>query len=272
MNSKQLRVISSDLGDITRLDAELRKSFSLAQGGIVKKTRPRVLVIMNDNWELMLTALRMHRLGAICHTAKNGREAFRYWEEQKVSSEPFDLVIIDREMDWIGGVEFVRLVKSHNQRQRSRAVCIIAICKGCDNPRVVLAEGFNHFIKRPVRLHLATFAQLLLPDHMRVRTRIGILSKQPAFQQIFRTFDSVAEVSASLRRQLDLLGCDMNYAKNTEALFSSLNRKIVELEMELELFKQRERTAAPQTLLSEMLTENRQLKKTNINARRDEPS
>ena len=246
-----------------RMDAQCRESFAKCQAISSKKASLKVLIIMKCVWEVAALSLRLKRLGCATTVAHNGRKAFRHWEEDtKKASMPFDVVFIDREMDWIGGIEFVRMVKQYQRRHRTKDVAIIAVCRGGDNPLVVMSEGFDHFIKRPLRLHHLTIPCLLLPEHLQQRHRLLLFSRQPAYQKILEVFESVTALNDELHKQLKFSDPSGNEVELEELLFH-LNSKCNALEDALKTRKLKDRFLEEHTW-SDLIAENEELKKQNV--------
>eukprot|EP00659_Diplonema_papillatum_P002854 gene2854-4478_t len=245
--------------DVSELDQRLRAAFFKAQGVVAKKEVPKVLLILDNLWETLIFSLRLRRLGAVCHAVRRGRDAFRHWEHQRTSAVPFDLVVIDREMDWIGGIEFIRMVAAHHQKYKARPICVIAVCKGKDDPRTVLDEGFGFMMKRPVGMHFNTFTQLLLPEHMRVRNRFGILCRQPAYQRIRSVFETVE--ASDIQQQLLLSTNDPEYANAMDSMIKELNRRISDLETALSVAR---KGNGGDEALNDILAENQKLRNENM--------
>eukprot|EP01065_Artemidia_motanka_P019326 TRINITY_DN22928_c0_g1_i2.p1 TRINITY_DN22928_c0_g1~~TRINITY_DN22928_c0_g1_i2.p1 ORF type:complete len:1635 (+),score=507.40 TRINITY_DN22928_c0_g1_i2:53-4957(+) len=243
------------------------RSFLNAQRRIQKKTNPQVLLVMPHLVEMVTIAYRLRRLGCKTTISRDGREAFRTWRAraQSNSEEPFDVVIIEREMDWIGGIEFVRMVREEEEEAYSEPVCLIALCHGGDRHQQVLQEGFTHFLKRPFALHPQTLCNLLLPSHMRRKSRAGLMSRKPAYKAIAALFATVEDATELIRVRLSSFrGTD---GPDSPTSFSEFKASISTFEQAVTDLRSQVRTLEAELdtyeklSIKDIMTENRHLKK-----------
>ena len=237
MNTKRLAFTAEEKQQI---DEWCVTSFTRCQR-LIAKASPKVLIIQESQWRLTALSIRLSRLGCNCHTARNGRDAFRYWEDQKGHLSPFDAVIIDREMDWIGGIEFVRMVRQHQKQAQCAPISVIATCRGRDHPVKVIKEGFDHFIKLPLALHSQNLAHLLLPEYLHDQARISLFSKKPHYDKIMDVFDTMTQLNEAIQRQLQSVMSE-NQIDTTqlEDLIVALKGKCAALEHELRISQNRD--------------------------------
>eukprot|EP00756_Hemistasia_phaeocysticola_P048076 Hpha_TRINITY_DN22517_c0_g1::TRINITY_DN22517_c0_g1_i1::g.185185::m.185185 len=248
-------------------------SFVNAQRLIQRRQNPQVLLVMPNVVELVAISQRLRRLGCGTHTSRDGREAFLVWHErsQRVE-ERFDVVIIEREMDWIGGSEFLSMMRQAEVDKDMDMTCVIALCKGSEDHKAVLQEGFTHFLKRPFALHAATLGKLLLPRFMRRKSRAGLMTKTPGWRTVANLFDEADNMKETMRgRMMSVMGIstdedgevigdgaaileEIDDAFRTfERTMGDLREKVKNLEGELEQYEK--------LSVKDIMSENRKLRK-----------
>jgi CheY-like chemotaxis protein len=105
--------------------------------------KKRILVVDDQREILDVTSLVLQSAGYSTETASTGDEAL-----DRVTSEPFDLVLLDINMPGMDGWETLRLIRADDQLER--LVVIMFSVKGEVSDKVhSLQEGASGFISKP---------------------------------------------------------------------------------------------------------------------------
>ena len=105
--------------------------------------KKRILVVDDQREILDVTSLVLQSAGYSTETASSGDEAL-----DRVTSEPFDLVLLDINMPGMDGWETLRLLRADDQLEQ--LVVIMFSVKGEVSDKVhSLQEGASGFISKP---------------------------------------------------------------------------------------------------------------------------
>ena len=105
--------------------------------------KKRILVVDDQREILDVTSLVLQSAGYSTETASSGDEAL-----DRVTSEPFDLVLLDINMPGMDGWETLRLLRADDQLEQ--LVVIMFSIKGEVSDKVhSLQEGASGFISKP---------------------------------------------------------------------------------------------------------------------------
>ncbi|MDQ7833107.1 MAG: ATP-binding protein [Desulfovibrionaceae bacterium] len=130
--------------------AEVRKNRTEAPSmeALRDASRPlRVLVAEDNAMNVKLARALLGRLGHAVQTARNGREAL-----ERLSREPFDVVLMDLEMPEMDGLTATRRIRAGEAGQAARDVPVVAMTAHAlgDMRRECLGAGMNGFLTKPV--------------------------------------------------------------------------------------------------------------------------
>ncbi len=106
----------------------------------------RILLVDDQPSILFVMSSYLEMLGLDCETAKNGVEAV-----QKVTEEPFSLMLIDLQMPLMDGLEATRRIRAHEEAERLPRMPIVAMTaypfEG--NRERCLEAGMDDFVTKP---------------------------------------------------------------------------------------------------------------------------
>ena len=111
----------------------------------VEKLSGRVLVVEDDRVNQKVIGLTLKRLGITCELVDNGLSAV-----QRVTTEKWDLVLMDVQMPDIDGLEATRRIRNHACSRQTPIVALTA--NALPEDRVACeAAGMNAFLTKPIR-------------------------------------------------------------------------------------------------------------------------
>jgi len=118
-------------------------------GGEASKARLRILCAEDtpSNQDVLVAMLR--ELGVRAELAENGREAL-----ERLSQEPFDMVILDMQMPWMDGYEAARRIRAGECGAERSGVYLLALTAEAtpgDRERC-LDGGMNAYLAKPITL------------------------------------------------------------------------------------------------------------------------
>jgi signal transduction histidine kinase/ActR/RegA family two-component response regulator len=107
----------------------------------VNLTTPRVLVVDDNSINLLLATSFLSKKGIEADTAVDGKEAL-----EKLSNNPFDLILMDLRMPVMNGFECTRLI-----RKEGSQIPIIALTASAfeDEKERAMAHGFSDYLVKP---------------------------------------------------------------------------------------------------------------------------
>lgn len=160
-----------DCGGDERRDEERAAAPAAAEAPpVAASVRGRVLLAEDNEINQLIACEMLSRSGFNCTVARNGREAI-----ERVTSEPFDLVLMDCQMSEMDGFEASREIRRLErsgalgvQRGRLPIIALTANALSGDRERC-LEAGMDDFTTKPIDLSrlLAIIGGILGPDAAR---------------------------------------------------------------------------------------------------------
>lgn len=107
----------------------------------------KILVVDDEPINRLVLEQLLLILGCETHQAENGREALA-----KLSTDHFDLVLLDVHMPVLGGFEVIRRLRSGDAPSN---LPVVALTADTTRPRSdYLTAGFSEYLNKPVSLHM----------------------------------------------------------------------------------------------------------------------
>ncbi len=187
---------------VTLLDCEGNR---LAHEDFIELSNLHVLVVDDDKITAEHTRMILDEVGVRTDTCANGEDALHMMELQHLKQSPYNLVLMDREMPGISGLESTRLLREHYGKEAT--VVILTAFTWDDIYEEALEAGIDGFLAKPI------FASNLIEELVRI-THHG---KSALFQE---------KQQASLAGRRILLAEDMEI--NAEILMDLLEIEEIE--------------------------------------------
>ena len=140
-------------------ETELDVSMLYAKAGevIVRRSNPRVLVVMPSRFLAAALAVMLQRFGCRVVICDNGKDA--YTKYLKRFSSEFDLVIVQWGMDGVGAQDLI-----FYEREKGSRVAFLAALPSGASAEDAIRSGADLFLRMPLWIHLHTLRELLLPS------------------------------------------------------------------------------------------------------------
>ena len=108
-----------------------------------------ILVVDDDDASREMLARRLQRVGFQVESAAGGQEAL-----ERVANAPFDLVLLDRSMPQMGGMEVLRVLR---EKRTARDLPVIMVTAEAQSESVseALEAGANDYITKPLDFRVA---------------------------------------------------------------------------------------------------------------------
>ena len=117
-----------------------------------------ILVVDDDDAGRDMLERRLRRAGFEVQSASSGREAL-----ERVAAESFDLVLLDRSMPVMGGMEVLRTIRRELNARDLPVIMVTAEAQG-ESVSEALDAGANDYITKPLDFRVAL---------SRIRTQLG---------------------------------------------------------------------------------------------------
>ncbi len=135
--------IGSGFSDSTPASSERKSKDSL--GGTHFRRLVRILIVDDNPLNRRVAQKMLEKLGYISHQAVNGKEAV-----EAAARSPFDLILMDRQMPIMDGVEATRIIREREAGGR-RTPIVALTADALESAREdCLAAGMDDFITKPV--------------------------------------------------------------------------------------------------------------------------
>lgn len=110
----------------------------------------KVLIVDDTKTSLLLIARILEKHGHRVKAVDNAGAAL-----EQLTSEDFDLVLMDIQMPVMSGIEAARIIRSGRSSVRRRDIPILAVSAGiesdrCDGRMECLNAGMNGYLRKPV--------------------------------------------------------------------------------------------------------------------------
>lgn len=159
----------------------------------------RILAVDDDRIILMMLQTQLEDLGYHVTAVSDGVQAWNILQQDK---QAFDIIILDREMPRMNGIELVRLIKNDDQLNWIP----IIMQTGSDKPEQIregLDAGVFYYLSKPVNVQILTSVLSAAADEIQQRKTLEseLVQHRNAFKLIdqcrffVRTLDDVQDLS-----------------------------------------------------------------------------
>lgn len=162
----------------------------------------RILIVDDEALNLEILTEVLEEAGHTVTTARDGQLA---WETIERSAEVFDVVLLDRMMPRLDGIEVLKRIKAHPTHALTPVVLQTA-CAAPEDLRVGLESGAFSYLAKPFdEVTLKAVVQAAIVEHRRFRevraeaarvARASIMLERGCFA--FRTLDEARDLAALL--------------------------------------------------------------------------
>ncbi len=133
----------------------------------------RVLIVDEDKTNRKILSDQTSSWGMSATEAAEGDVALAMMEEASANGQPFDLLILDRQMSGTDGFEFVRSVKKNPQLANTKIILIPTYGKRGDG-RIADKVGIDGYLVKPIRQSdlFDCIANIMCEDYLNAATDI----------------------------------------------------------------------------------------------------
>eukprot|EP01062_Namystynia_karyoxenos_P066431 TRINITY_DN6035_c1_g1_i2.p1 TRINITY_DN6035_c1_g1~~TRINITY_DN6035_c1_g1_i2.p1 ORF type:complete len:2061 (+),score=631.62 TRINITY_DN6035_c1_g1_i2:89-6184(+) len=166
-------------------------SYEVLQAKVRKSDHPRILLASSSQLALSVNAVILRKIGMTVETTTSGRTAFQAWRDRPTY---YNLLILECDLKDFDGLELIRMIRSQEQAHRGDSegshTPAVALTQLGDNIQECLSAGFDHFLRKPLSLHLKALRFLLLPY---ARARGGaVAAAQSNFERLQQMLSGIA--------------------------------------------------------------------------------